>query len=390
MNELSYNKQLVFAAGCYGIFLFGISIITLGSTLPHFSRLFSLTEIDKGTLASIFPAGILLGSLMFGPIVDRYSYKYLLSFSVLLMALGFEVIAFSTEFFHLGIALFLIGWGGGMINGATSSLISDFSEDAGENKSANLSLMGVFFGLGSLGMPVLLGSLERWFTYDQILFGLGIAIFIPVILLLGIQYPAAKQVEGISVKNIGFLLRDSILLLMALILFFQGGMESMVNNWTTTFLIETKAIPEKTSLFYLTVFVITFTLGRFALGFMLNRFSAEIVLYISITLVIFGSLVMSLPGQNFWMIISLILFGFGLAAGFPVILGFIGDRFARWTGTAFGIAFTGALLGNSLVNYLVGVFSSLWGIRVLPFMLVLIGATALILIIITMKKNKNN
>ena len=56
--------------------------------------------------------------------------------------------------------MFFIGFGGGIINGGTNALVADISA---ENKGANLSLLGVFFGIGALGMPLLLGVLSKHF-----------------------------------------------------------------------------------------------------------------------------------------------------------------------------------------------------------------------------------
>ena len=95
---MTYSKILVFTASCVVIFIFGISLITLGATLPQLSSEYALSEIDKGTLASMLPIGILIGSLVFGPIVDRYSYKYFLATNVFLILLGFLLISFSNSF----------------------------------------------------------------------------------------------------------------------------------------------------------------------------------------------------------------------------------------------------------------------------------------------------
>ncbi|MDH3245882.1 MAG: hypothetical protein OEM26_14775, partial [Saprospiraceae bacterium] len=70
---MNYHFHKVFAAACVGMLLFGIVLISLGSILPELLNRFGLSEIQAGTLAAILPAGILLGSLVFGPIVDRYS-----------------------------------------------------------------------------------------------------------------------------------------------------------------------------------------------------------------------------------------------------------------------------------------------------------------------------
>ncbi len=383
-----YNKRSVFIAAFIGIFLFGVSIITLGSTLPHLSATFHLDEIQKGILASVFPFGILTGSLIFGPIVDRYSYKYLLSVSVLLESLGFLVIAYAGVFYQLNIAFYLIGLGGGMLNGATSSMVSDLSEDFGENKGANLSLLGVFFGLGSLGMPVLLGGLETWFHYDQIMAGLGFSMIIPTVYMLFIPYPAPKQSQGLSTSDLGILLKDSLLLLSGLILFFQSGWEAMLNNWTTTYLIGVKGLMEKASLYYLTIFVIAFTTGRLLLGILLRRLSPYLMIYISALTALAGGILLFFTQLKLAIVLSLILIGLGLAAGFPIILGLIGNRYARLSGTAFGIAFTIALTGNMILNYLIGLFAKGYGMQVYPLIMITTGAITTLLIFLILKEYK--
>ena len=80
--------MLVFAAACVGMLLFGIVMLTLGSTLPEIMKRYQLDDVSAGTLASLLPAGILAGSLIFGPVVDRFSYKYLLVLNTVLIALG--------------------------------------------------------------------------------------------------------------------------------------------------------------------------------------------------------------------------------------------------------------------------------------------------------------
>lgn len=386
----TYNKRTVFIAAFVGIFLFGVSIITLGSTLPHLSVRYNLDEIQKGILASVFPFGILTGSLIFGPVVDRYSYRYLLSASVLLEALGFILIAYAGIFFQLNIAFYLIGLGGGMINGATSSMVSDLSEDSGENKGANLSLLGVFFGLGSLGMPVMLGGLESWFNINQIIAGLGFFMIIPTLFMLTITYPAPKQTQGLSVSDLGILLKDALLLLSGLILFFQSGWESMLNNWTTTYLIGEKGLLEKTSLYYLTIFVIAFTSGRLLLGILLRKLSSYLMIYIASLAAFAGGILLFFTQSQILIIISLIFIGFGLAAGFPIILGLIGNRYTKLSGTAFGIAFAIALLGNMIINYLIGVFTNRWGMQAYPLIMIVTGAITTILIFLILRKYTKN
>jgi MFS family permease len=61
--------------------------------------------------------------------------------------------------------------------------------------------------------------------------------------------------------------------------------------------------------------------------------------------------------------LGLFLIGFGLAAGFPVVLGAIGEIYSELTGTAFSIAFVIALLGGSTLPYLTGLLGDWYGLR---------------------------
>ncbi len=105
-----YSKKLVFWAACLGILLFGIALITLGSVAPNLREKFGLDEIEAGTLFSILPFGILAGSMLFGPIADSYGYKILLALSCVMLAAGFEGIAFSQGTGLLKICIFLVAW----------------------------------------------------------------------------------------------------------------------------------------------------------------------------------------------------------------------------------------------------------------------------------------
>src|SRR5688572_5816110 len=117
----------VFAAACVSLLLFGITLITLGSVLPALTKLYSLDGVGAGTLVSILPIGILCGSLIFGPIADRYGYKVLLNVSIFLSAAGLVGMSFFLNLPVLYGCVFLIGFGGGIINGGTSALVSDIS-----------------------------------------------------------------------------------------------------------------------------------------------------------------------------------------------------------------------------------------------------------------------
>ena len=72
------------------------------------------------------------------------------------------------------------------------------------------------------------------------------------------------------------------------------------------------------------------------------------------------------------------LLGVGLSATFPVVLGFVGDRYAALSGTAFSVVIVMALVGGMLLPYATGVLGASYGLRgsfvIVPVAVVLLAA----------------
>ena len=83
----------------------------------------------------------------------------------------------------------------------------------------------------------------------------------------------------------------------------------------------------------------------------------------SLAIVLAGILFLQFSSNYYLSVTGLILLGIGLAAGFPIMLGLAGNRYAAQSGTAFSIIFTIVLTGNMLINYLMGVISKNYGIH---------------------------
>ncbi|MEP7373715.1 MAG: MFS transporter [Chitinophagaceae bacterium] len=378
-----YKRSRVFAAACIALFLFGMTLITLGSILPSLTTKFESHGLNKGILVSILPIGILTGSLVFGPFVDRYGYKLLLIISVLISAVSLEGLAFTDSVSLLYVCIFFTGFGGGIINGGTSALVADISS---ENKGANLSLLGVFFGIGALGMPLLLGVLSKYFQYTTILAAVGLFMLLPVIYFLFVLFPEPKQAQGFPVKEGVKLLREPALLLTGFFLFFQSGVEALSNNWTTTYLQHELKITNEAALYALSFSVVGLTVVRLLLGSLLKKVSSFTAMVISLLLVITGSLVLMNTGSYSIAFAALIITGAGLAAGFPVILGYIGQLYAHLSGTAFSIAFVIALTGNTIISYFFGFIVDKYSITYLPLLIIACVICMLVLLFLIKQK----
>jgi len=380
-----YKKNLVFIAAYIGMLIFGISLISIGSILPNLTDKFSLTGYSAGALVSLLPSGILLGSLVFGPIVDRYGYKILLIICSLFVVIGIYGIAVSDSMPVLQISILLIGFGGGVINGGTNALVADI---AGDEKGAKLSFLGVFYGIGALGVPAILAILSGFFTYQNVLITISIFLLLLISFLVFIKFPAPKNAQGFPIKEGIKLINDPILLTFGFFLFFQSGIEGIGNNWTTTYLQKYVLASPENSLFALTYLVIALTGTRLILSFILKGLSRSYVIYMSLIIVMLGSLIIFLGGTYFYTVVGLVFLGIGFAAGFPIILSFVADIFTSLSGTAFSLVFVIALVGNMVLNYITGIVSEAYGIRYFT-LIILFSALMMILILSYLIKKLN-
>lgn len=361
-----YRKNLIFAAACVGMLIFGIVMTTLGSILPSVMEKFPISKIDAGSLMMLMSFGILLGSLFFGPIVDRYGYKFLLILCTGFIIVGLEGIAFAKSFDWLRVFVFLIGLNGGVINGGTNALVADLSQ---AGKSANLSLLGVFFGLGAIGMPFLLGTMPTETPDEPIIAAIGIAVIIPLVFFVVLRFPKPKQPQGLPIKQGFGLIKNGALLIFGFILFFQSGMEITVSSWTSSYLKEGLHIDANLAVFFLTVYWLGLVITRFILGFILKKMAPALVLYLSLAIAFLGALIMILATSLIPILVGLFFIGIGFAAIFPVILGFVGELFPGLSGTAFSIAFVMALSGGMLAPFFTGIVANRYNMRVSFFII---------------------
>ena len=342
------SRRMLFVIACLGMLAFGIVLTTLGAVLPSVIERFGIDKAAAGSLFLLMTFGILVGSVVFGPIVDRNGYKGMLLLATALIAIGLQGIAFAPSMPWLRAAVAVIGFGGGIINGGTNALVADI---ATEGRTAGLSLLGVFFGVGAVGVPFVLGNLLGMFSYSAIIATVGALVIAPFLLTAATPFPAPKQPHGFPLAAAKGLVSDPLLLVMGLMLFLESGMEITVGGWTATFFKEELQIDDRRALVYLSLYWFGMMLARIALGAVVRRASPARVLASCIGVALVGSTLLILTRSASLAALGVFFLGVGFAATFPVVLGFVGDRYAQLSGTAFSIVIVMALTGVLGASY---------------------------------------
>lgn len=364
------SRTIAFISVFAGILLFGISMVMIGSVLPLLKSRLGLSDIVAGGLFSILPFGLLIGSISFGPISDRYGYRWVLFTACLFLAIGFMGIAHALSIWLLRLSVFLFGVGGGVINGATSALISDLSSD--NKKIANLNLLGVFFGLGAFLMPFILSTLNE----NSYIIAIDIVAFISLliaILFLSISYPIAVEKEKITFKLVPVFIKNRLFLIICFFLFFQSAFEAIVNNWSVFYFTQHLQVEQYQALIALSFSVLGLTFMRILTGGVFRNISSHKLMIVSIVFLSVGTACLFIQSDLSFYIntFGLFLIGAGLSPGFPVMLGLIGNLYKQISGTAFSFAMLIALTGNIIINYITGVLVQNHGIKVFVYVILM-------------------
>ncbi len=334
-----------------GAFALGIAISALGSLLPALFAAIGFQKTAAGGLFFAMNFTMLLGSLFFGPVCDRFGYRTLLLLSTLLVAGAFAMLSWAAVYRTVLLSLVVLGLGGGALNGAINALLNDISP---ERRNRALNLLGLFFGFGALFTPFLIGSALDLLGLRAILLSLLLFSLVPFFFFLAVQFPPPKHREGISRTELGALFRNPLLFMFGLLLFFESGNEFTVGGWLSTYLGESVGMSARGAAYALAGFWTAFMLGRLAASAWGHRVSSATVVTCSAGLG-FVSVVglILLPGR-LPATLCVILVGLGLAAIFPTILAEAGAIFASYSGTAFGALFVMALCGGMSAPWVVG------------------------------------
>ncbi|HAQ18978.1 MAG TPA: MFS transporter [Prolixibacteraceae bacterium] len=384
-----HNKNLLFLAACLAMLLFGIACVAIGTINEYLTATFSVDKIFIGFLASLFAAGALIGSVSFGPIVDRFGYKVIMIVSLSFLLSAFEIIARTNQLIIIRAMIFLLGLGGGIINGAASALVADLFT---EKKGAYLSFLGVFWGVGALSLPLVTSILLKInMSYSAILSIIGSLAIIPMVLFIVLKCPEAKNSGGIPYRKYLKMMKNQTILLIGFFLFFQSGFETLTTTWTPKYFMEVYSSSTQNALISLTVMSISLTISRLILGIALKKTEAWKVLVAGLLMTFSGLILMKFGASYIVGLVGIGLLGFGAAASFPVMLGYVGSMFPDISGAAFSLVLVMALTGNMLLNALGGIVFETYQVASFSlYMMAIILIMFVILYFIILKLKKQN
>lgn len=356
-----FDRRRLFSAACAGMFVFGIVMALLGTLfgLPAVRARLGVNLAQQGDIFFLLYAGLLLATIVVGPLLDRFGHRVVLLFSAVLVALALLALRWAHGFLAGAIPAFVLGLGGGGINTSANAFVSELY---GEERGAMLNLLGVFYGVGALFIPLLAASLTAHFSYEELLL-VGAILAIVCVLAYGLlHFPPAREAQGFSLREAVEVVRYPGIMLFALLLFFQAGNEAAIGGWTSSYA-GARGAGVRTATWLLSVYWAMLMAGRVLSARLLRSVRKPRLVLLSGAGALAGCLILLLAPSIPVLAAGVVLTGLSFAGIFPTTLAIVGDRYQRFAGTLFGVLFSAALVGGMTFPWAIGHLSQDFGMR---------------------------
>ena len=355
------HPRSLFVSACAGILVFGIVLAILGTVfgLPAMRDRLQVNLAQEGTLLFLLYLGILAASLVVGPLIDHLGNKVNLFVSSLIVAAAMISFAGAHSFAAASVAAILLGLGGGGLNTCTNVLVSDLY---GDQRGPMLNLLGIFFGVGAICVPLLAAGIEGHFSIPQLFFFCAVLAAACALAYAVISFPPAKTTQAFSWHELLAVARYQSVLLLAFILFFESGNEACIGGWTSTY-VDTAGYSPRIATLVLASYWACLMLSRILAARILQAVGKSSLVVAAALLALAGCAIL-LSAQSVGLLFAgTALIGFSYGPIFPTTLAIAGDRHPERAGTVFGLLFSIALVGGMMFPWAVGQVSQRVSVR---------------------------
>jgi fucose permease len=335
---------------------------------PYIIEDYALNYSRLGILLSFISMGAMILYFLSGKLIEKFGLIKLLFYGMIYNTVALIAIYLSTNYYMLTVSFFLLGSGLTLLNIVSVNLISiSYSK----NRGKMINLLHLFYGLGGIIAPYFVTLvLKIGFSWaHSFLF----SIILLVIIFIEFKTAAIPEIEASknqAMKSTGELLKDIKVILFSLIVFLQIGVEFSIVTWLAPFLKDVEGRTDLEISFYISLFFITFTIGRLLASFMVEK-----VGYFNFIIFTAGAAailiaVALIGGRTFTILIP--LSGIFLAAQVPTAQAAILDSFDSSGIKVVGFAQTAGMIGSTvLASWIIGFVNDFISLKAGFFILII-------------------
>ncbi len=341
--------------------VYGIVLSLPGTVLglPETAAELGLTLTSRGSLISALFVGLLLGSLLSGPIVDALGYRASLALSSGLVALAMPLLAVMRTPLLAGVTIVALGVAAAGMNTASNALSSDLFP--GE-RAIRMNRLAILVGIGGVMMPVTIVVTSVAISWRTVLVSGG--VLAAAVALACAWVPPATAIVS-PPHSLGLVLRRLArqpgFVWLAAALLLGGGNEAALAGWISTYL-QAAGFSASVSTWILASHWVGLIVARVTLSPRVERTKAVAVIRSAVAAAVCVA-VFVLVGAHVWLAVMPFLIGCAVALVVPTMLAHAGDRYPGNMSALFGLLLTLLQVGGIALPAAIGVISDRAGLR---------------------------
>ena len=297
----------------------GLPDSLFGTAWPAIYTELSLPFSMGSLVTTIMTCGTIFSSIMSARVIAKFGTGKVTAVSTALTAAALLGYSLSGHFLLLCLLAIPLGLGAGAVDTGLNNYV------ATHYSSAQMSLLHCFYGIGITVSPYLmarfLGSAVGWRGGYRTAF----LIQLIIALILFLALPLWKTVAGketqeetpAKVLTIRELAKIPGVKNMWLLFLTSCGIESVTNNWGSTFLVEHRGLSADRAAEIMIFYFVGFTAGRLLSSILATRLSCWKIIRIGMAVMGAAMVLLLLPLPQFAVVIALFLIGMGNSPLFP-------------------------------------------------------------------------
>jgi fucose permease len=348
---MELNRTLITAGAFAALALNGMSFAFVGTSLPALRGFLSINVELAGNLMATFQAGFTLFTLAGGLMSDLMRRERVLLIGSLQLAVGAMLIGNWTAYVINLFIFFWFGMGAGLVLSGSNALLVGLYPG---HKGLILNIHHVFFGLGSLVGPLIMGhllSIGAWLRGYQ-----GLAAVSACVAVLFLWANNSRQITPVRRQfrsQVGGLLTAPNYLVLVGVSALAVGVQLALILLAVLYLTETKVLSIGMASTALSAFFVFLVLGRLICGRLsIYVGNAKIILVLLALQALTLFLIWRSTGAVSLVLVA--LNGLACSAIYPSLLALTSHLFKAVAGSALGILSTLAGLGSILICWLNG------------------------------------
>lgn len=341
--------------------VYGIILSLPGTVLglPETAAELGLTLTGRGTLISALFLGLLVGSLLSGPMVDALGYRASLALSSGLVALAMPLLTVARTSLFAGIAIVALGVASAGMNTASNALSSDLFPG---DRARRMNRLAILVGIGGVMMPVTTVVSSVIVSWRTIVVAGGVLALVVAVACAWVPPVTSVETRRHSLRvALRRFARQPGFVWLAAALLLGGGNEAALAGWTSTY-VQAAGFSASASTWILASHWLGLIVARVTLSPRVEHVKAAAVIRSAVA----GAAciaVFVIARADVWLAVMPFVIGAAIALAVPTMLAISGDRYPGNPGALFGLLLTLLQVGGIALPAAIGVVSDRAGLR---------------------------